>query len=165
MATIQSLTATRIYTLTNALDARLDLVEAFETRLEALEALVGRSEVVLSSSSIALDVSENGAANLGKRSTVLAAEANRPCRIRFYGTEAERLADEDRPIGEDPTEVDGVLLELVFTAEMLEISPLFGPPDIYNLDDPVTEAIYWRVTNLDNTTGVVTVTLTIQKVE
>lgn len=154
MATVTGLTASAVLALEAALDARV-------TALEAGAGLPDRRTENITTASIASDVEVEVNDNLGKRSLVYSAAANRPCRIRAYGKDSHRDADAARPIGTDPDEESGCLMELVFTDDIPAIICV-PQPNLINLDTVLADTIYFLVQNLDDASGIVDVTLILQ---
>ena len=90
----------------------------------------------------------NGAlVGLGKAGMFLQVGINHPAWIRFYTTSGAREADEYRAQDENPERGSGVLLELIANgAQVFTITPAVH---YFNVDDPVTANLWFRVTNLD----------------
>ena len=80
----------------------------------------------------------------GKTIMILHVEASAPCRLRLYGTAAQRTADAARLVSEPPPAESGLFLDYVF--ETGDLSGFLDPVVVaYNADDPVTSQIYASV--------------------
>lgn len=88
---------------------------------------------------------------------VLCIETDRAARVRAYDSSASRTADAARPVGVDPTGVHGVIFDVVTTASTLTwwLNPAV---DGYTADG--TDTVPLAVTNLDASSGTVTVDVT-----
>lgn len=128
--------------------------------------LEARAEETFSTGSLALDATANVDLDLtdALASVVLLTETNRPARVRAYCTSGYRAADAARDVADDPSGDHGCLLEVVTAITALAI-PSCPAAHLFNLDPTPEATIYFHVTNLDITTGVVTVTLTLRKEE
>jgi hypothetical protein len=95
---------------------------------------------------------------------VLRLATNRAARVRLYTTTAKRDADTARAVGVTPTGDHGLVLDVVTTSGVLalDLSPTVDGWDAKATPDG---AIPIRVTNLDNVTGTVNVTLTYLRTE
>tara|TARA_A100001234_G_scaffold121352_1_gene106404 strand:- start:3150 stop:4991 length:1842 start_codon:yes stop_codon:yes gene_type:complete len=94
---------------------------------------------------------------------ILKVETDKAAWVRFYTTTAARNADVNRPIDEDPAPGSGVLAEIVTTGAQTQ---LLTPATIgFNDDSPVATNVYMSVTNRSGTTGTVTVTVDLLKLE
>ena len=80
---------------------------------------------------------------------------NRPARVRVYLTEAQRDADESRPIEDELIGDHGCLLEMV-TSSIL--SYVLSPAVDFASDDVDSSEFYVSVTNLDSVAGTVVTT-------
>ena len=80
---------------------------------------------------------------------------NRPARVRVYLTEAQRDADENRPIEDELIGNHGCLLEIV-TSSIL--SYVLSPAVDFASDDVDSSEFYVSVTNLDSVAGTVVTT-------
>ncbi|MFZ9995636.1 MAG: hypothetical protein ACO3GU_02230 [Pelagibacteraceae bacterium] len=78
--------------------------------------------------------------------------------VRFYPTDADRIADSTRDIGTDPAPGSGVLLEVITTAagETVKVTP---SASYFNNDDPADPFLYCAVRNLSGATATVSVTV------
>lgn len=82
------------------------------------------------------------------------------CRVRVYGTAAHRTADLARPIGTDPPENSGLMLEYVATAAgTYVLSPLADGFVELGSDAPIT------IDNLSGVSTTIAVTLTYVRTE
>lgn len=77
---------------------------------------------------------------------------NRPARARLYDTTSHRAADAARSPGIDPTGNHGVLLDVVTTSMILDLT-LSPAVDVH-----VADALPITIDNLDSVTGATTVT-------
>lgn len=123
-----------------------------------------RQEIIFSTSSLAAEGAEDMDVVLVKAGALYSIEANRPAWIRAYGTESHRSVDSARDISQDPTGNHGVLLEVAFTPLVLKLD-LAPVVHLANVETPVNDTIYFAVTNLDASSGVVEVTLTFRQEE
>lgn len=90
---------------------------------------------------------------LSKSYRILSLTVNHACRVRLYATAANRTADAARPIGTDPTDGTGVMLDFNATAAgTFNLSPLV---DGANMETVPTSTISALVDNL--TSGSLTV--------
>lgn len=117
-----------------------------------------RVATTFSTASLASAASEVGTVDLAPGYRLLKVQANRPARLRLYGTTGQRSLDVGRPEGTDPdTDTDhGLFLEFIFGASLL--SAVLSPE--VDAHVPSGVAVPWAVTNKDASTGVVTITLT-----
>lgn len=104
-----------------------------------------------------------GAVALGRLCRILRVAADRACRVRLYGTAAQRDADAGRPLGVDPTGNHGLMMEVVLTAALLTLD-LSPQAVIANMDAVTSGNVYYSIEN-DGAVGAVTVTLTRQTLE
>jgi hypothetical protein len=125
--------------------------------------LTARRTVAFSTASIATSVLENADVTINLAAQCYRVATNRAARVRAYGTAAHRTADTARAIGTDPTGDHGLLMEVVTTAAILALN--LPPVDLVNVDATPSTTIYFAVTNLDVSTGVVTTTLTLRQTE
>lgn len=122
-----------------------------------------RSDFTLITPSLA----NSGSLNLdlpGYKSYVLmTVTTSAACWIRLYTDTASRTADQSRPINTDPAAGTGVVAEIITTGNMTQkITPfVFGG----NLEDPPTDLIYMRVTNLSGATANISITLKLVRLE
>lgn len=119
-----------------------------------------RTDVVVTTASLADLATENGTVALGKSFELFKAVADRFCRVRLYQTAAARTADAGRGIGTDPATAAGVIADLIFTA--LSGLTIVCQPRIpgENHDGPVTSTIYYAITNMSGSASTVQVTFT-----
>jgi hypothetical protein len=112
----------------------------------------------LATGSLATDASETGAIDLAPGYRLYSVEFNRPARLRTYASVIQRIADASRPVGTDPdtTTDHGLWFEFVATDTLL--SAVLSP--MVDAFCPTGISVPWAVTNLDVSTGVVTVDLT-----
>lgn len=118
-----------------------------------------RATATATTSSLAANASDSSQnITLGQGFTALSIRTTRPARVRLYSTAAARTADLSRAIGTDPASSAGVILDYVTIAAntTYSLSPLVTGA---NLEASPTDAISMTVTNLDSTTGTVTVTV------
>ena len=109
------------------------------------------------------DATEFDATTIATGYRILHVQTSRAARVRLYTTPAKRAADAGRPVDPDPRGDHGVVVEVITTASLLalDMSPV---PQGYSMEDPPTDVIPYRVTNLGSS-GTVTVTLTWQPQE
>lgn len=90
-------------------------------------------------------------------------EVDRPARIRFYMTAADRDADAARPVGTDPGDNAGVIWEYVATAADRFRLPIqvIGSND----DTPPNNNVYYRVANQSGALAAVDMVFTAQALE
>lgn len=86
-----------------------------------------------------------------------------PARIRIYASAAQRLADIERPIGQDPRGNHGLLFELVTIEEQLIYT--LSPKVDFATDDEESSDYYVTVTNLSDAPGAVTTTYYLLRTE
>lgn len=120
---------------------------------------LARTPVNLITGSLAVGASEQGTVGLGKSYLLLAASADRPCRVRLYDTAAARTADLSRDVSTDPTAGAGVVCDLVFVAGALSL--LLDPKPVgSSLEASPSANIPYTVTNLDAGASTVAVSFT-----
>jgi hypothetical protein len=89
---------------------------------------------------------------------------NYPAWIRLYSDATSRTADASRTEGNDPIPGSGVIAEVITTSGGL--TQLITPGVLgFNNDTTSTSTIYLAVTNKDSSSRVITVDLTILKLE
>ncbi|MGH7619853.1 MAG: hypothetical protein ACREPM_21790, partial [Gemmatimonadaceae bacterium] len=127
-------------------------------------ALLARTNVVLTTASLANLAAESGSKNIGtKAGSLLVIAADRACRVRLYGTSADRVADDSRTATTKPTAGLGLLAEFVFAAAgTIHVSPI---ATIANDDGPTADVIWYAVQNLSGGTSTVQITLTVLPLE
>jgi hypothetical protein len=115
-----------------------------------------RGNVDVTTASIADNASATGTVTLGKSFELFKVTVDRDCRVRLYQTSADRTADAARAIGTDPDSAAGVICDLVFDGftEIVTSPRISGN----NQDSPVTDTIYYSITNLSGATSTVAVT-------
>lgn len=116
-----------------------------------------RANATLTTASLANNATETGTVALGKSFALIKASADRACRVRLYGTAAQRTADASRAAGTDPTGEHGVVCDLVFTSGnlALDLAPMvFGACQ----ESTVSADIPYSVTNTSGATSAVQVT-------
>lgn len=147
-------------------DTFVNLVEGEGARGPAGPAgpLLARETRVLSTSSLAADASENLDVAIYKAAEIYVLSTNRPAWVRAYATSTYRTDDAARLITEDPEGDHGLLLEMVTASDELSFT-LSPVTTVFNANGTPTTTIYFRVTNLDTVTGIVTTTLTCRQVE
>lgn len=118
----------------------------------------------LTSSSLAPGASQQTSVTLSPSVQVYRVSTTKPCRVRLYTTAAKQAADLGRPINIDPVGDHGVALELVFASGVLSIdlSPVVTVVDLKDTPDGVVPV---TVTNIDSTSGSVTLSFTYTEVE
>jgi len=112
---------------------------------------------------LATNASENLTVVGFKSYALLKILTNRASWIRVYTSQAARTADTSRLITDDPLPGSGVIAEAITDG----FTPVLISPSIIGFNDetiPTTD-IYIRVTNTAVTTGSVTVTLSILRLE
>lgn len=116
-----------------------------------------RQTTEVTTASLAAGASEDLSIGLAQDFTLLQLTVDGPARVRFYATTASRTADADRPIGTDPSQGSGLVLEYVAPAAGTYIlSPVI---DGSNLEDAPTSAIPMRVTNTGTSAAAITVSV------
>lgn len=123
-----------------------------------------RTDLSISSSSLASDGSQSlNITNGFKSYFLLNVQVSCACWIRIYSNNAARSADVSRTITEDPSTASGLITELISSeAKTFSITPgIFG----FNDDTSPTETIYLYVTNLEDTSQTVDITLTVVQAE
>lgn len=121
-----------------------------------------RSQVVLSTGSLASGATATGAVSIAPEYRLLHITTTSPCRTRLYTSAAQRTADDARIIGTDPAGDHGVMLEYVSTLGLLSAA-LSPTVDGYTSDE--TDQIPWSVTNTDSVIQTVTVTLDVLRAQ
>lgn len=118
-----------------------------------------RSDVVITTASIANLATDTGVIVLGKSSLIVRFQSSHPCRIRLYSTAAYRTADAARISGVDPQGEHGLLLDItvVLGNQTWDLAPQ-APAS--NGDDPAVTDIYYAVQNMNGSTAAITVTIT-----
>lgn len=125
--------------------------------------LTARHDVAFSTGSLATNASATSDVTLHLGCEAYKLVTNRAARIRAYSTSAYRTADVARAIGVSPTGDHGLLLEVVTGATLsFDLTPV---PTLVNMDGSPAATIYFAVTNLDVSTGVVTTTVTVRQSE
>lgn len=117
-----------------------------------------RSDVAVTTASLADLATETGTIAAGKSSVAVALSSSCAARVRLYSTAAGRDADAARVIGVDPIGEHRLMLEVVFPAGNLtwDLSPLAS---ITNDDSPATNTIYYAIQNRSGAAAAITVTL------
>jgi|LauGreDrversion4_2_1035121.scaffolds.fasta_scaffold102885_2 hypothetical protein len=126
-------------------------------------ALESRTTAVGTTSGLANNASENLTVVGFKSYALLKISTNRASWIRVYTSQAARTADTSRLITDDPLPGSGVIAEAITDG----FTPVLISPSIIGFNDETipTSDIYIRVTNTSGTTGSVTVTLFLIKLE
>jgi hypothetical protein len=83
----------------------------------------------------------------GKYWKVYRIAADRSCRVRAYGRDAQRTADAARPIGVDPTGEHGIIFDLYMPASNLDWDS-DRKPDGCNMDDLTSSNAWVAITNM-----------------
>lgn len=94
---------------------------------------------------------------------LLKIETDRPARIRVYNTEEYRAADLDRGLGIKPSGDHGRLLEVVTTADLLELT--LSPAVDMHSKEPFFNDFYVSIQNRDSVDGAVVTTYTYIRTE
>lgn len=118
-----------------------------------------RGAVVLTTASLANNATEVGTVALGKTFALIRTSADRPCRVRLYGTNMQLIADSGRAIGTDPIGEHGVICDLAFVTGnlVLDLAPMvFGACQ----ESTVSANIPYSITNTSGSTSTVAVTFT-----
>lgn len=117
-----------------------------------------RQSVTITTSSLATGATWTGTVALAKAYRLYSISTNRACRTRVYTDASARSADASRPVGTDPTDGAGLVLEFVSTAALLSAT-LSPTVDGFSGESPATSSIPVSITN-NGATGAVEVTLT-----
>lgn len=131
--------------------------------------VVGRSQpvrrdVTKVTASLATNASETGTIVLGKGFRLLKIASLAPARVELYSTNAQMTADAGRAFGVAPTGDHGVLLD--WQSATGALSETMAPAvEGQNTEASPTNAISYRITNLNASTGTVTVTFTVVTTE
>lgn len=90
---------------------------------------------------------------------IISLQTDFPAWVRLYTNATWRAADASRPITTDPTAATGVVLDELTQAGTLTLkqSPV---PNFVNDDTPTANVGYLAVTNYDNVSRAITVTIT-----
>jgi hypothetical protein len=120
---------------------------------------------VLSTDTLPPGTTGHFAVNLGKQWHITALATDSSARIRVYASEAQRLADANRPIGTDPKGDHGLLCEVVTYADALGQGLLALELSPWAWGETLENAAYVAVTNTGDQTKAITLTLTTQKTE
>ena len=125
--------------------------------------LESRTTVTATTSSIADGATEDVDVTGFKGYMLMKIETDAAAWVRVYVSDAARAADAGRLEGTDPTADAGVIAEVITSgAQSILISPgAYG----FNDESPVTTNIATRITNKSGTTGAVTATLHVLKLE
>lgn len=108
--------------------------------------------------SLAQNAAETGTITMAKSYRVLHITTSRPAWVELYTTAAAMSADASRTVDTDPGANAGLMLEYVTATGMLA-APLSPLVDGYNDEASPSSAISIRVTNLDSSSGTVSVDL------
>lgn len=130
--------------------------------------VVGLSSRTTIQSTSGLSIAPGAAANLqitGAKSYLLSrVVTNFPAWVRIYSDSANRTADSSRSDGNDPLPGSGVIAEVITTSGSL--TQLITPGVLgFNNDTLTTSTIYLTVTNKDSVSRILTVDLTILRLE
>lgn len=130
--------------------------------------VVGLSSRTTIQSTSGLSIAPGAAANLqitGAKSYLLSkVVTNFPAWVRIYSDSASRTADSSRSDGNDPLPGSGVIAEVITTSGSL--TQLITPGVLgFNNDTLTTSTIYLTVTNKDSVSRILTVDLTILRLE
>jgi len=121
---------------------------------------LSRTEVSVTTASLADLAEETGTVALGKQAIVSIVSADKACRVRLYPTAAARTADSSRELGEAIEEGDEEpLLEDSLTASKLTNSS--PAATVFNGDGSPSSDIYYAIQNRSGSTGTVEVTFTV----
>jgi hypothetical protein len=123
-----------------------------------------RKTVTVTTDSLANNAAANvNITNAGKSYYLLKIQTDKAAWVRFYVSDATRTADESREQSTDPAPDAGVIAEIVTSGAQ---TVLISPSTIgFNNESTPTLTIPCRVTNLSGSTGTVTVTATIVRIE
>ena len=122
-------------------------------------ALAGRATATVTTSSIAVNTTEQTTITLSKSYRVLKVSADGASRVRLYATAAHQAADAARPIGVAATGDHGMYLEAILGVDALSL--LLSPQvDGTSFEAVPGTAIPCSITNLGLASTAVTVTLT-----
>ena len=118
--------------------------------------LQARQTETVTTSSLAVDDTDNGLLTMAAGYRLQHLYTNRVARVRLYTSVAKRAADAGRAIGTDPGTNSGLMLEYVTTASDLasDLSPMV---DGFTADG--SENVPYAITNKSGSTGTVTLTL------
>jgi hypothetical protein len=147
----------------NEIPTDINQLSDVDNLLEASDGLEARTTAVGTTSSLATNASENLTVVGFKSYALLKILTNRAAWVRVYTSQAARTADTSRLITDDPLPGSGVIAEAITDG----FTPVLISPSIIGFNDetiPTTD-IYVRVTNTAGTTGAVTVTLSILRLE
>lgn len=95
---------------------------------------------------------------LGRIGRIYWAASSAPARLRFYGTTADRTADQMRQITTRPDEALSVWADMLFVSGTLQF-PIADPPDYANMENPKQPIQYLLVENQSGIQQTITVTL------
>ena len=133
---------------TNALTASFAL-SAPSTGTPSLERTVVQQNIP----SIVNNQTRTGSISLGKSFILLSTQVNTDTRIRLYGSQSYLQNDLTRPIGTDPTDNSGLIMDLILSGSPAlynyTLSPIVNGA---NMDPTVSSTIYYTVTNLSGVT-------------
>lgn len=122
-----------------------------------------RSVVSVSTSSLMPSTSENLLVTLAKSYRLYTIQTSKTARVRVYGSALQRANDASRPVGTDPGDGAGLMLEYVTTGtQLFTLSPLV---DGFDAEASPTGIIPITVTNLSLTQGTVQVSFTFMATE
>jgi hypothetical protein len=144
--------------LTAEKDARIAADSALQTQIT--NASFTRQTVQVVTAAIAPNASDSTVVvTLAKSASILKISTDHPAWVRFYNTDANRVADISRVSTVDPSPGSGVMAE--FGTSDLLLSIVASPPPIFsNADKVVNSTAYLTVTNLDTQVRAITVTIT-----
>lgn len=128
-------------------------------------AVPSRSTAGITTGSLATNASESGSVSIFKGFEVLEIQFSCKARVRLYSTADARDADASRAWGTIPTLY--AQNELICDVQKSDGSGtwVMSPAALgFNVDSPVTDEIYYRITNLD-TAQAVTTTFTVLQME
>jgi hypothetical protein len=133
----------------------------------ANETFSGRTDVVVTTASLANLATENGTAALGKQFVLVKLVVDRACRIRLYTTAALRVLDASRPFGTNPTAgtQHGVICDLYLNATT-GLTWLMSPEALGACNEAsVTTSIPYAIENRSGSSSTVQVTFTVTLME
>lgn len=141
----------------DAVDGDAIVYDATNKRLVAAASAAGslgtRSDVSVTTASLADGATENGVIALGKLSALHTIMLSRAGWLRLYCTAAARTDDAARTSDLDPLPGHGVIGEVIVD-DITGPTILLGPKFIgSNGDDPVVADIYYAYTNLSGAAG------------
>ncbi|HET8588981.1 MAG TPA: hypothetical protein VFM01_05060, partial [Nakamurella sp.] len=116
-----------------------------------------RNTATVTTASLTTGASGDVSLTMAETYRLLSLATDKPARVRVYATSADRSADASRPVGTDPDDTAGVMLEYVTTADALSVvlSPMVLGA---SMESTPSASIPVSVTN-NGSAGTVTVTV------